>query len=178
MKNLRNLTLKCIIPGECGVVTREIIIAKFRNLVELDHCDIAPLERKNSERQFLQGIGVMRPISKVHYDDVEILAKKHEFIFGDTGVEIIDDFVTIRFRYGDKWFEKEFPLHMDLIRVATLVCRILGGNPRKMEYFYRQSDGIYDARMVTMQPSRTLFSLDLHSESMVIMVDKTDKFVV
>ena len=170
---LKKLTLRCLIPGECGVDSREIIISKFENLIELDHCDISPIERKNAERQFLLRIGIMRPIAEVHHKDIERLAIKHDFCFGEDGdSEEQQDFITVRFQYGDKWFEKSFPQSMELIRAAALVCRRVGGNPRAITYYIRSNNGIDDPQEITVQPYTLLSSLTLGPDNLLIMVDR------
>uniref|UniRef100_A0AC34Q2A9 Tubulin-specific chaperone E n=1 Tax=Panagrolaimus sp. JU765 TaxID=591449 RepID=A0AC34Q2A9_9BILA len=169
---LKKLTLKCLIPGECGVDTREMLISKLENLIELDHCDISVLERKNAERQFLLRIGMMRPIAQVHYLDFERLSEKHHFSYEEAIIaHEDDDYIWIRFKYLTSWFEKQFPKSMELIRATTLVCRLIGGNPREMDYYIRTNNGVDEPAELRVKPETLLFDLVFGPDNVLLMKD-------
>jgi len=134
---LKKLSLKGVpLPGARGVDIREIVIAKLSTLIELDKCDISPVERRSAELLYFTRFSEQTPPE--HQKTIERLAG----IYGDRRMDSVHEnqilagkihSKRILLEYQEKTIEKELSLALSIHRVVGTAARLLKFYPDEIK---------------------------------------------
>uniref|UniRef100_A0A7E4VFG3 Tubulin-specific chaperone E n=1 Tax=Panagrellus redivivus TaxID=6233 RepID=A0A7E4VFG3_PANRE len=135
---LRKLVIRPLIHSINSAAYREILISQLEGLIELDRCDICPIERKSAEFQFLKSISVLQPVPAVFAADVKRLLAKYDYQPENFKQVAGTKTIVLTFQYKDEIFKKELSIDIELVRAAGFACRKFGIPIRKTKLFIRR----------------------------------------
>lgn len=179
--SLRKLILKGVpLSGARGVDSREMIIAKIPQIVDLDKCDISPVARRSAELLFLSRFSVP-PLDEEHQGTVERLKAVYYEPNADengtenqsshrpmlSGIQSRRIFLVHKNRSVERTLSLALPIH----KVVGLGARLLGFDPDQIKGIeLHRLDPSYPAELISRTKDNLLRQFELEDGDTLVFV--------
>ncbi|KAH7731002.1 CAP-Gly domain-containing protein [Aphelenchoides avenae] len=172
LPSLKKLHIKGLMPGAHGMSVREMTIAKMPLLVELDRCDISPVERRSSEVLFLNRFG-HEPILEIHREDIKRLIQR----YGPPDPENLSNglktnlkFLKLTLQYGEQQQQRCISLELSIRALVGMASRIFGFSPDEVRVELRRKN--FAVERIDRRRTNLLQQFDLTNDDVVAFVDE------
>jgi hypothetical protein len=166
LPSLTKLVLKGHMPGSRGLSVREMVIAKIPKLIDLDRCDISPVERRSAEILFLNRFG-QEPIEEVHRSDIARLSALHgppENV-KKPGVK----FLNVLLEHKGRQQQRSLSLDLSIRSIVGLASRLFGFAPDEVVVELRRTD--FPVESIKWNRTNLLKQFDLSDNDVIAFVD-------
>uniref|UniRef100_A0A914H2J2 Tubulin-specific chaperone E n=1 Tax=Globodera rostochiensis TaxID=31243 RepID=A0A914H2J2_GLORO len=175
------------LPGARGVDSREMIIAKLPQILDLDRCDVSPVARRSAELLFLSRFGV-EPIAPEHSATLARLAAIYDMQNDmqnglhqqcpSSGAAVPPAATAstiyskrVRLEHAGRSKERSLSLALPIHKIVGLGARLLGFDPDALKGVeLRRADPAYPAELLCRTMDNLLRQFDIDDGDVLVFV--------